>query len=47
VLEREDKPEYAPLMVRNDVSDTDRRLAARANELQPGVQGRHDESRCC
>ena len=37
VLAREDKPEYAKLMVRNPVSDTDRRLADRANELQPGA----------
>jgi iron complex outermembrane receptor protein len=36
VLQREDKPEYAALLVRNPVSDTDRRLAARANALQPG-----------
>ena len=37
VLAREDKPEYAPLLVRNPVSDTDRRLAERANTLQPGA----------
>ena len=37
VLAREDKPEYAPLLVRNPVSDTDRRLADRANALQPGA----------
>lgn len=36
VLEREAKPEYARLIVRNPVSDTDRRLTARANELSPG-----------
>lgn len=37
VLAREDKPEYASMMVRNPVSDTDRRLADRANTLQPGA----------
>lgn len=37
VLAREDKPEYAALMVRNPVSDTDRRLADRANVLKPGA----------
>lgn len=37
VLAREDKPEYAKLMVRNPVSDTDRRLADRANQLSPGA----------
>lgn len=37
VLAREDKPEYAKLMVRNPVSDTDRRLADRANVLKPGA----------
>lgn len=36
VLAREDEPEYKSLIVRNEVSDTDRRLAARANELSPG-----------
>jgi iron complex outermembrane receptor protein len=37
VLAREDKPEYAKYLVRNAVSDTDRRLADRANQLQPGA----------
>lgn len=37
VLQREDSPEYASLIVRNPVSDTDRRLATRANELKPGA----------
>jgi iron complex outermembrane receptor protein len=37
VLQREDKPEYAALLVRNAVSDQDRRLAGRANELSPGA----------
>jgi iron complex outermembrane receptor protein len=37
VLQREDKPEYADLIVRNPVSDTDRRLAERANTLKPGA----------
>ncbi|MEW6763534.1 MAG: TonB-dependent receptor [Pseudomonadota bacterium] len=37
VLAREDEPEYSALIVRNEVSDTDRRLAARANELSPGA----------
>ncbi|KQQ91641.1 TonB-dependent siderophore receptor [Massilia sp. Leaf139] len=37
VLQREDTPEYQALIVRNPVSDTDRRLAARANELRPGA----------
>ena len=37
VLAREDKPEYVKLLVRNPVSDTDRRLADRANTLQPGA----------
>jgi iron complex outermembrane receptor protein len=37
VLAREDNPAYAKLMVRNAVSDTDRRLADRANQLQPGA----------
>ncbi|WP_426174953.1 TonB-dependent receptor plug domain-containing protein [Massilia sp. TWR1-2-2] len=37
VLERESKPEYAKLLVRNPVSDTDRRLTDRANQLQPGA----------
>ena len=37
VLAREDKPEYAALLVRNPVSDTDRRLADRANQLSPGA----------
>jgi iron complex outermembrane receptor protein len=36
VLQRENDPEYANLIVRNPVSETDKRLAARANELQPG-----------
>ncbi|WP_313176169.1 TonB-dependent receptor domain-containing protein [Massilia sp.] len=36
VLARENSPEYAALIVRNEVSDTDRRLTARANELKPG-----------
>lgn len=37
VMARESDPAYAKLMVRNAVSDQDRRLAARANELQPGA----------
>nr|WP_229512974.1 TonB-dependent receptor [Massilia sp. AB1] len=37
VLAREDQPEYSPLIVRNAVSDTDRRLADRANQLSPGA----------
>jgi iron complex outermembrane receptor protein len=37
VLQREDQPEYADLIVRNPVSETDQRFAARANELQPGA----------
>jgi iron complex outermembrane receptor protein len=37
VLARENNPKYANLMVRNPVSDTDRRLADRANALQPGA----------
>src|SRR5450830_153270 len=36
VLAREDKPGYSDKLVRNDISDTDRRLAARANQLSPG-----------
>jgi iron complex outermembrane receptor protein len=36
VLAREDSPAYTKLMVRNPVSDTDRRLADRANTLRPG-----------
>ena len=36
VLEREDKPGYSDKLVRNAISDTDRRLAARANQLAPG-----------
>ncbi|MDB5746650.1 MAG: hypothetical protein JWP72_1498 [Massilia sp.] len=36
VLQREDEAEYSKLIVRNAVSETDRRLAQRANELQPG-----------
>lgn len=37
VLQREDSAEYSALIVRNPVSDTDRRLATRANELKPGA----------
>lgn len=37
VLAREDEAEYKSLIVRNEVSDTDRRLAGRANELSPGA----------
>jgi iron complex outermembrane receptor protein len=37
VLARENDAAYAKLMVRNPVSDTDRRLADRANQLQPGA----------
>jgi iron complex outermembrane receptor protein len=37
VLQRENQPEYAALLVRNAVSDQDRRLAGRANELSPGA----------
>ncbi|MBQ5963423.1 TonB-dependent receptor domain-containing protein [Massilia sp. ZL223] len=37
VLAREDQPEYSSLIVRNAVSDTDRRLADRANQLSPGA----------
>lgn len=37
VLARESDPNYAKLLVRNDVSQQDQRLAARANELSPGA----------
>ena len=37
VLAREDVPGYAEKLARNPISDTDRRLAARANELSPGA----------
>jgi iron complex outermembrane receptor protein len=37
VLDREAKPEYAKLLVRNAISEQDLRLAARANELKPGA----------
>lgn len=36
VLEREDNAGYSDKLVRNPISDTDRRLAARANTLKPG-----------
>lgn len=36
VLAREDNAGYSDKMVRNEISDTDRRVAARANELKPG-----------
>lgn len=36
VLAREDNAGYSDKLVRNAISDTDRRLAARANELKPG-----------
>lgn len=37
VLEREDNAGYSDKLVRNPISDTDRRFAARANELSPGA----------
>jgi len=37
VLAREDKAGYSDKLVRNAISDTDRRLAARANQLSPGA----------
>ena len=37
VLAREDKAGYSDKLVRNPVSDTDRRFAARANQLSPGA----------
>jgi len=36
VLAREDNAGYSDKLVRNTISDTDRRFAARANELKPG-----------
>lgn len=38
VLQHEAQPEYSRMIVRNPVSDSDRRLAARANALSPGAQ---------
>ena len=37
MLAREDKAGYSDKLVRNPVSDTDRRFAARANQLSPGA----------